>query len=382
MAVTRVLVYALLLFQGVGAFGPARPSLVRPRLTPLSRADIPARTLLRLAASEGTPDGWVCDAWLGNLVSMPRSLILRRIAGHLLFNVVVAAAFVRLRAVGWTKDLPGAAHSLTGAFLGLLVTFRTNNSYGRYWEARTVWGGIMNTCRSLAIGASVWITPRRPAEARGFVEALRRYPTQVAIQCRKEPLGDGDHPADVCMSLQNWLHRAALPSSDTAGLYELQLAAQARHVDKLTDATGALNRIINTPLPISYSRHTSRALSIWCGTLPCAIGSSVGPTATIVVVALVSWLVLGISAVGGDAASFVVPISMRRSRRWCTEAWLPRINATRFTHTGELLEQPFSQPENVGEGFDFGLPVESLGRSVADEIERIGTREGGALVAS
>ena len=61
---------------------------------------------------------------------------------------------VRLRAVGWAKDLPGAAHSLTGAFLGLLVTFRTNNSYGRYWEARTVWGGIMNTCRSLAIGAA------------------------------------------------------------------------------------------------------------------------------------------------------------------------------------------------------------------------------------
>jgi len=349
MAVSRVLqgvVGALLLSQSVSAFQGG--ALVRPRPTPLSRArpDAPARTLLRLDASERTPDGWVCDAWLGNLVSMPRSLILRRIAGHLLFNVVVAAAFVRLRAVGWAKDLPGAAHSLTGAFLGLLVTFRTNNSYGRYWEARTVWGGIMNTCRSLAIGASVWIAPRRPTEAQGFVEALRRYPTQVAIQCRKEPLGDGDHPADVCMSLQSWLHRAALPSSDTAGLYELQLAAHSRHVDKLTDATGALNRIISTPLPISYSRHTSRALSIWCGTLPCAIGSSVGPAATIVVVALVSWLVLGISAVG------------------------------------ELLEQPFSQPENVGEGYDFGLPVESLGRSVADEIERLGTREGGALAAS
>mmetsp|Transcript_11515 Transcript_11515/g.35483 ORF Transcript_11515/g.35483 Transcript_11515/m.35483 type:complete len:368 (-) Transcript_11515:41-1144(-) len=366
MALARVMLVVLLglgsAFQGGALVRPtrsrARPSTRPPELPRSSLArsrrfagarralDAPARTPLRLEASEGTPDGWVCDAWLGNLVSVPRSLILRRIAGHLLFNVAVAAAFVRLRAVGWAKDLPGAAHSLTGAFLGLLVTFRTNNSYGRYWEARTVWGGIMNTCRSLAIGASVWITPRKPAEARGFVEALRRYPTQVAIQCRKEPLDDGDHPADVCMSLQNWLHRAAPPSSETAaGLYELQLAAYSRHVDRLTDATGALNKIISTPLPISYSRHTSRALSIWCGTLPCAIGSSVGPTATIVVVALVSWLVLGISAVG------------------------------------ELLEQPFSQPENVGEGFDFGLPVESLGRSVADEIERLGTREGGALAA-
>jgi len=129
------------------------------------------------------------------------------------------------------------------------------------------------------------------------------------------------------------------------GLYELQLSEQSRHVDKLTDATGALNRIIKTPLPLSYSRHTSRFLTAWCGTLPCALGAAVGPISTIVVVALISWLVLGIDSIG------------------------------------QLLEQPFSQPQDIGTPFDFGLPAEDLGSGVANEVARIANSEGGAFAA-
>ena len=84
---------------------------------------------------------------------------------------------------------------------------------------------------TLAIGASVWIKPRKPTAARRFVEELHRYPTAVARQCRDRPFAVGEHPADVCMSMQSWLHRSALPSSwdGPLGLYELQLAEQARH---------------------------------------------------------------------------------------------------------------------------------------------------------
>ena len=119
------------------------------------------------------------------------------------------------------------------------------------------------------------------------------------------------------------------------GLHELQLAEQARHVDKLVDATGALNRIIKTPLPLAYSRHTSRFLTLWCATLPFAMAGA-GAAPTIAAVALVSWLVLGIDSIG------------------------------------QLLEQPFSQPKNTGANFDYGLPVEALASGVAAEIRRLG----------
>ena len=367
----RVVGALLLLSQAASALAlatgrrGARSALERPVQTPLSRGG-PAMASAT-ADSESSfwgpkvkgpfkdmmADPYNCrkdlstDSWFKHLRSIPKSLILKRIQGHLAFNILLAAVTVRLRAIGWVPPAIGGAHGLTGAFLGLLVTFRTNNAYGRYWEARILWGGIMNTCRNLAVGASVWIKPRKPDVAKSFVQELMRYPTQTAKQCRFQAFEPGDAPTDVCLRMQTWLRRSALPSSwDQVGLYELQLAEQARHVDKLVDATGALNRIINTPMPISYGRHTSRALSIWLGTLPCTLGPSVGPLTTIAVVGLASWFILGIDAVG------------------------------------QLLEQPFSQPADVGDGFDFGLPVENLGGGIAKEIERIGSAPelDGALV--
>ena len=278
------------------------------------------------------------DDWLNNLRSIPFSTVLRRIAGHLLFNVGIAALFLALRAAKVLQgSFPAVPHSLAGAFLGLLVTFRTNSAYARFWEARIIWGGIMNTCRSIAIGARVWVEPRKPLVARRLLGALHEYPTSVMHQCRDEP-GAFKGPADVCMQMQTCLHDSALASSwdGPMGLYELQLAEQSRHVDKLVDATGALNRIIRTPLPLAYSRHTSRFLTAWCTTLPFALGASVGVAPTLATVAIVSWLVLGIDSIG------------------------------------QLLEQPFSQPKDTGVGFDYGLPVELLARGVADEIARIG----------
>lgn len=279
------------------------------------------------------------DDWLRNLLSIPRSTVLRRISGHIVFNIAVAALFCAVRSLGLLKaTFPAVLHSLAGAFLGLLVTFRTNSAYARFWEARILWGGVMNTCRNLAIGISVWIKPRKPFTAQRALAQLHSYPYAVGKQCRQEVFCAGERPADVCQQLQTSLHESALASSwdGPMTLYELQIAEQARHVDKLVDATGALQRIISTPLPLAYGRHTSRFLTLWCGTLPLAIGSSVGLVTTLIAVAAVSWLVLGIDSIG------------------------------------QLLEHPFTQPKDNGDSYDFGLPVEVLARNVAQEVSRIG----------
>lgn len=357
MVAMRAVAGLLVLAQPIAAFQglpSARRALARPPsapLTPVSAPPSPAsrgKPLFDAMQQQFNPstDGWISDQWLRNLKNLPRSFILQRIAGHVLFNVFVATVFVRMRALGVVTSLPPGAHALTGAFLGLLVTFRTNTCYGKYHEARLIWGGIMNVCRDITVGVSTWIKPRKPIEAKCLIQDLMRYPTQVAKQCRDMPLARGDTPTDVTLAMQQWLHRAALPESwEKLTLYELAIDRQSKNIELLTDATGALNRVINTPVPFSYTRHTSRALSIWCGTLPCALGPNVGAAPTIFLVALISWFVLGIDAIG------------------------------------QLLERPFNQPENMGEGFDFGLPAEVLGQGIANEVERIGTTpEVGALV--
>jgi putative membrane protein len=50
-------------------------------------------------------------------------------------------------------DLPalaGPLHTITGSFLGLLIAFRTNTGYERFWEARKIWESVQNKCRNMA----------------------------------------------------------------------------------------------------------------------------------------------------------------------------------------------------------------------------------------
>ena len=50
--------------------------------------------------------------------------------------------------------IPSTVHSLVGVALGLLLVFRTNASYDRFWEGRRLWGGIVNETRNLARAAA------------------------------------------------------------------------------------------------------------------------------------------------------------------------------------------------------------------------------------
>ena len=47
-------------------------------------------------------------------------------------------------------SLPFSIAAIMGSALAIFVAFRNNSAYGRWWEARTVWGGIVNSSRVLA----------------------------------------------------------------------------------------------------------------------------------------------------------------------------------------------------------------------------------------
>jgi len=69
-------------------------------------------------------------------------------------------------------------------------------------------------------------------------------------------------------------------------------------VQRLCGAFGASERILRTPLPTSFTRHTSRVLAIWDMLLPFAMYPMMGPYATIPACLITSFAVLGIEDVG------------------------------------------------------------------------------------
>src|SRR5262245_23221297 len=99
--------------------------------------------------------------WDSHLYDIQGSMI-REIFGRVATCVVWAALVVVVQKLvvephRWTLAFPETGHTLVGVALGLLLVFRTNASYDRFWEGRKLWGSIVNESRNLARSASIYL---------------------------------------------------------------------------------------------------------------------------------------------------------------------------------------------------------------------------------
>ena len=115
------------------------------------------------------------DHWMSNLMGMFRSRVFRRIIPHVRFNVI-ACCIVAMAYLAFpnTAYLSGHMHVITGGFLGLLIAFRTNAGYQRYWEARIIWNEVFNRCRNLSRLMCTYCAD--PAIVDRALSLLRAYP--------------------------------------------------------------------------------------------------------------------------------------------------------------------------------------------------------------
>ncbi|HUC79943.1 MAG TPA: bestrophin family ion channel [Flavisolibacter sp.] len=154
--------------------------------------------------------------------------------------------------------------ALTGTLLSLLLAFRTSQSYERWWEARIVWGSIVNDSRTLirqiaqflpsgerkkeviqqfAIRQSMW------CYALGYRLRKESFPSFLSAYLQRENI-TGDHLPNALLSR----HAADLAAVST----ELELNANIQvqleaTLQRLTDAMGKCERIKSTIFPRSYS---------------------------------------------------------------------------------------------------------------------------------
>ena len=86
--------------------------------------------------------------------------------------------------------------TLFGTVIALFVGFTVNAAYGRWWEARTLWGQVVNSSRSLARQALVLVDERGPARRRAWPRrwCATRSPTSTCCarscagsRCRPRP---------------------------------------------------------------------------------------------------------------------------------------------------------------------------------------------------
>lgn len=214
------------------------------------------------------------------------------------------------------------AHSLAGLALGLVLVFRTNSSFARLVEARVLLGNLVRCVRDLArlaqyipesakvqraevVGYAAAVGYACDAHVRkGRTRANPEDPTAFRVDASSDIariLGEkraeeynraGNKPMYLAAAVSKSLKQGL-----EAGMSEFMHSECEATVTELHKVIGGCERIQSTPIPVSYTRHTSRSLMLWLLTLPFALWPAM-KLATVPAVFLVTYLMLGIDEIG------------------------------------------------------------------------------------
>lgn len=309
---------SILLASSAAAFAPNHAQSSTPFQTALS-ADVPKPIPYGEASRKYRRDvfgheDWLkhrrSDRFLYNLGTVWTSGVWRQLKEEVtlasmiatltcLYNTIGVQGYVDFEGVkhaGFLSNLPAfilpaLPFTLSSPSLGLLLVFRTNASYGRWAEGRQQWGVMGTELRNVMRMAASWSTPAREPD----VEVRKQAVSEVGNSCYiffrsllrhvSGPPDEEDFRADL---------RAALPEKEAQAIIDAghrpfrALFALSRKVEALPiserqrievdkscviigDVCGGTERVYGTPVPLSYTRHTSRFLSSWLLLLPLAL---------------------------------------------------------------------------------------------------------------
>lgn len=198
--------------------------------------------------------------------------------------------------------------SLMGLALSIFLGFRNNACYDRWWEARKMWGGLINTTRSLARQTLTLIEPGADRQALihqiiGYTYALKSHlRTEVKLDAvvswfPQSMAAHFEQSTNVPVAILQHMGDSYRSAWKDGRIEPYHLPVLEASLTALTDIQGKCERIKNTPVPLSYTMLTHRLVAIYCLALPFGIVTEIG-TLTPLVVAIISYAFLGLDSVG------------------------------------------------------------------------------------
>ena len=219
-------------------------------------------------------------AWQGSVTP----LVLPRVLTFGVYALAICWLSDLLEAIFQRKlEMELDPFGIAGAALSLLLVLRTNAGYDRWWEARKLWGGIVNQSRNLAIDALAYGPVLhgwqdrfvRLAAAFPFVtkaslreEGLAPNVAQLVGQEFAEKIGRAQHmPSYVSLELARLLEEARrLGQLDSFAFLQMN-----RERALLIDHIGGCERILKTPLARVYAIKVRRFIALFMLVLPLAL---------------------------------------------------------------------------------------------------------------
>ena len=228
--------------------------------------------------------------WFTLIIQFHKSDTFRRLFWSLVSIGIYAAAIVygELHFFHLETKNPTVMHSILGFVLSMLLVFRTNSAYDRWWEGRKIWGSVVNNSRNLALKLSSVLTLDKDKQEikhiiTNYVFAFKNHLRGKYIQeeftqtenINLAQFADAKHkPNFIAKSLYekiNTLYKQNHLSGE-------QLIILNEELKSFTDNCGACERIKNTPIPYSYNIFLKKMIFLYVISLPIFFGSEFGYT--------------------------------------------------------------------------------------------------------
>ncbi len=265
----------------------------------------------------------------------------------LFFFICATVAHVLHVELGYENiKLPAMPVTLLGGALAIFLGFRNSSAYDRWWEARKVWGAIVNTSRTFAVQILTY-----SHDAKGDEKDLKKWQKETVYRhigwiyalkyhLRKQPFameetewftkedlksleGKTNLPAQI-LALQGRTIKHALHEDWIESFRQYEML---HTIENLYDAQGKCERIKNTVFPFYYNYFTRLFMWLFIICLP------------FVLVDIMGWLSVPMSI----AVSFVFTI---------------------LEKSGNLTEEPFK-------GIAADTPMKTIARSIEIDLREM-----------
>jgi len=175
--------------------------------------------------------------------------------------------------------------ALVGFVLSLLLVFRTNTAYDRWWEGRKKWGELVNNSRNLAIKISSMTTNSEseqffsrmiPNYAFAMKEHLRSGVLLNELELEKNELEEIKYVSHKTSFIAKKMYIKLNEMKKTGELTQEEFLSIDDNLKNFSNITGACERIKNTPIPYSYSSFLKKFIFVFVVTLPLSFVPSFG----------------------------------------------------------------------------------------------------------
>lgn len=204
--------------------------------------------------------------WVSHLFLFYKERVFRKLV-PIIIVIIIYAILIGLFFHDSDSYSLGQFHLIFSFILTIIIGFRVNTSYGRWWEGRTLWGGITNNCRNLSLKFEVYFGFKNHPD---FYNLISKLPIIIKANLRKDK-----------QLLKNELHSLGFKERNTQQPVLLVIQQMYSIINKLRDGTrerveqctlldnhlanvldmaGGCERIANTRVPPAVAFFVKQAL--------------------------------------------------------------------------------------------------------------------------